>query len=236
MDFHLVFAEGVGPFTEKKLRHGILWDVAVELGGVPSLAAALRCEKATVYAWCNLRSWPAVDKWLPQKRAAFNRRLVKITGYTIEQVFPPQFRQYLDCCVTSHSVKSKPKGLFPPHLEDHRTSCPLDDEAKEWLEMAIKRLRYRDQQVLIHRFGLFGEQSHSLDELKAIFRVGRERIRQLEVRATNNLLEQLKQVSRTLFSEWEGSDVEFSQMRERIFVLHEMNRWAEQHKKQVTPS
>ncbi len=59
---------------------------------------------------------------------------------------------------------------------------------KEIEELFIKaKLNEKERQVIIHRFGLFDSQIMTLEELANIYKLTRERIRQIEVRALKKL-------------------------------------------------
>ena len=58
---------------------------------------------------------------------------------------------------------------------------------EERLEQVLSTLRYREREVLKLRYGLFGDNTHTFEEISKIFQVGRERIRQIEKRALEKL-------------------------------------------------
>ena len=51
----------------------------------------------------------------------------------------------------------------------------------------LRTLPEREQQIIILRFGLFGQQSLPLIEISKRFNLTRERVRQLEVKIISNL-------------------------------------------------
>jgi RNA polymerase primary sigma factor len=77
-------------------------------------------------------------------------------------------------------------------IQNHSTPDPADEVssiiAREDLAKVLQGLRARDRKVVELRFGFKGEHPRTLAEVSARFRVSRERIRQIEVKA----LEQIK--------------------------------------------
>ena len=69
-------------------------------------------------------------------------------------------------------------------LADERTPSPYDRAAetleRETLRAALENLSYRERRVLELRYGLAGEDPHTLDEVGRAFNVTRERVRQIE--------------------------------------------------------
>jgi RNA polymerase primary sigma factor len=83
-------------------------------------------------------------------------------------------------------------------IEDHNASAPeaetSDKLRSSELAEAIARLKPRQQQVLVERFGLNGGKPKTLEEVGKILGITRERVRQLETRA----LRELRQVAPAL--------------------------------------
>lgn len=86
-------------------------------------------------------------------------------------------------------------------LEDLLAASDDDDPIKavaysmlrEKLREVLGTLSEREQQILRHRFGLFGETVTTLDHLSLKFGISRERVRQIEVKA----MEKLRQPNRS---------------------------------------
>ena len=74
--------------------------------------------------------------------------------------------------------------------EEHEASpdSAVDDVLRiETLARCLETLVYRERRVLELRFGLNGEQPHTLDEVGLVFEVTRERIRQIETTVLGKL-------------------------------------------------
>ena len=80
---------------------------------------------------------------------------------------------------------------FLSFMEDQYTPDPetlvISNHRHEMLQKALDTLSERESQVIKLRFGLSGENSHTLEEIGNLFGVTRERIRQIEQQAIRKL-------------------------------------------------
>ena len=80
---------------------------------------------------------------------------------------------------------------FGQFIEDEKTASPdsaVDDMLRvQTLAKCLETLVYRERRVLELRFGLNGEQPHTLEEVGLVFEVSRERIRQIETTVLKKL-------------------------------------------------
>jgi RNA polymerase primary sigma factor len=80
---------------------------------------------------------------------------------------------------------------FGEFIEDHRTSSPASNVTQEMLrnklEEVLQSLSLREREVVKMRFGIGRENTYTLEELGKKFKVTRERIRQIEIRALKKL-------------------------------------------------
>ncbi len=76
-------------------------------------------------------------------------------------------------------------------LEDEKADDPVQEAVRaglrEQLEASFRFLTYREREVLKLRFGLSGGYTYTLDEVGRIFKVTRERARQMEKRALEKM-------------------------------------------------
>ncbi len=119
-----------------------------------------------------------------------------------EADFTPKRVQELLELVQDHVSLETPVGdgesMMGDLIEDHNASAPeaetSDKLRSSELAEAIARLKPRQQQVLVERFGLNGGKPKTLEEVGKILGITRERVRQLETRA----LRELRQVAPAL--------------------------------------
>ncbi|MGL6057249.1 MAG: sigma-70 family RNA polymerase sigma factor [Culicoidibacterales bacterium] len=74
--------------------------------------------------------------------------------------------------------------------EQQHTNPVVQAEAMELttiIQQILADLPVREQQVIVYRFGLFGNNERTLEEIGQIFKVTRERIRQIEAKALRKL-------------------------------------------------
>lgn len=76
-------------------------------------------------------------------------------------------------------------------VQDSNALSPEENAIAEMrrkqIDLAMKDLTEREQEVIILRFGLDGSQPHTLEEVGQMFHVTRERIRQIEAKALRKL-------------------------------------------------
>lgn len=82
-------------------------------------------------------------------------------------------------------------------LEDTHATTPADVVTQQFLReqiaQALQLLNQRERQVIELRYGLHGGYCHTLEELSAYFKLTRERIRQIEVKALRLLRQPIQE-------------------------------------------
>ena len=82
-------------------------------------------------------------------------------------------------------------SAFGDFLEDRSTESPVSNAASEMLkdkiDTVLKTLTYREREIIKLRYGLGDGYTYTLEEVGRIFKVTRERVRQIEAKAVRKL-------------------------------------------------
>ena len=132
-----------------------------------------------------------------------NKRLLQENGYepTIEEtaeaagVSLDEARRVMK--ISRHPISlDRPVGesedsFFGEFIEDHSTDSPVNTAATEMLkdkiDNVLKTLTYREREIIKLRYGLGDGYTYTLEEVGRIFKVTRERVRQIEAKAVRKL-------------------------------------------------
>jgi len=132
-----------------------------------------------------------------------NKRLLQENGYepTIEEtadaagVSLEEARRVMK--ISRHPISlDRPVGesedsFFGEFIEDHGTDSPVNTAASEMLkdkiDNVLKTLTYREREIIKLRYGLGDGYTYTLEEVGRIFKVTRERVRQIEAKAVRKL-------------------------------------------------
>jgi len=90
-----------------------------------------------------------------------------------------------------HPVSEEGDDLLGDFVEDPQASSPVIDALQELLKdeltLAIRQLNRRERQILILRYGLKDGRPRVLQEVANHFKISRERVRQIELKAMEKL-------------------------------------------------
>ena len=82
-------------------------------------------------------------------------------------------------------------SYFGDFIEDRTTESPINaathEMLKEKLDQVLNTLTYREREIIKLRYGLGDGYTYTLEEVGKIFRVTRERVRQIEAKAVRKL-------------------------------------------------
>jgi len=82
-------------------------------------------------------------------------------------------------------------SYFGDFIEDHGTDSPVQtatqDMLKDKIDTVLKTLTYREREIIKLRYGLGDGYTYTLEEVGRIFKVTRERVRQIEAKAVRKL-------------------------------------------------
>jgi RNA polymerase primary sigma factor len=100
-------------------------------------------------------------------------------------------------------------SYFGDFLEDERQGSPSEtaaqDMLKQRIEQVLKSLTYREREIIKLRYGIGDGYTYTLEEVGRIFKVTRERVRQVEAKAIKKLQHPVR--SRKLAGFMEGMKV-----------------------------
>lgn len=122
-------------------------------------------------------------------------RIAGETGLGVKLVANAQSARKRTLSVDAGFVEGEGTGTFADSLagEDSKDSRDLyqpemeDVSLGDGLRMALTRLARREREVIVQRFGLFGEREHTLSELSRSMGVSLERVRQIQIRALQKM-------------------------------------------------
>ncbi len=101
------------------------------------------------------------------------------------------------------------ESVFGEFLEDYRDDDPLQETNREALktqiELAMETLNYREREILRLRYGLADGYTYTLEEVGRIFKVTRERVRQIESKAVRKLQQPYR--AKSLVSFLDGAEI-----------------------------
>ena len=104
-------------------------------------------------------------------------------------------------------VEGSEESFFGDFLEDPKKNDPLVEinrsALRERLDEALSALSFREREIVRLRFGLADGYAYTLEEVGQIFKVTRERVRQIEAKAVNKLRHPIR--SNSLRSFFEGT-------------------------------
>lgn len=205
----------IGITAITRLKHADLWAAAKKFetplrgsktaryGGQSAMARKLKVHACELGRWINLLECPPKEprgKWTAKRLMRLEAELFELTGKTMEELFPDELRanvQFLRSprqfertaqieheALEQYAIATRDRMLASQNITiDQPTNEDLSDKLLE----ALQKLTPRQRDVLRYRFGLGGENPHTLDECAQIFMLHRERIRQIEAKAIQTL-------------------------------------------------
>ncbi len=190
-----------------KLAHTRLLEVIESRGGVGVCAKELCICDQTLRAWLYLRSMPicgvVTTKGHRRNRKNIERAVKQLCIWaeaSPEELFPGYIRDALPTLkrtaritreITPHLLANVPANALT--YEPDFTAKEQHTEQKKKIAHILKTLSYREREIIKLRYGLTDGFTYTLEEVRHIFKVTRERIRGIEAKA----IRKLQQPSRT---------------------------------------
>ena len=100
-------------------------------------------------------------------------------------------RAFHDPTILDRPVGESEDSYFGDFIEDDSAESPVSAATQEMLkdkiEQVLKTLTYREREIIKLRYGLGDGYTYTLEEVGRIFKVTRERVRQIEAKAVRKL-------------------------------------------------
>ena len=201
-----------------KMKHAALWEAANKLGGQSALGRALGIHPTVIGRWVNLKDCPPTTieeatgqieklpdegpgfRWTREKFLHVEKTLFELTGQMMEDLFPNELRENEAFLAESKTISRT--EYIDSHLlanygqERFLLPSPVDEASKDELRSRINQvlhtLPYRECEILKLRFGLGDGHCYTYQEIEHLFRVTRERIRQIEAAAIRHLQQPIR--------------------------------------------
>ena len=171
-----------------------------------ALADQARTIRLPVHMIETINKLTQITKQLVQQlgREPKTEEIAEKMGLTIEKV-----RSIMKVCKEPISLETPIGSDDDSHLEDFiedkSTLIPLDtviqQELKSQIQQVIGTLSQKEAEIIMKRFGIGDGVSQTLEEVGKQFKVTRERIRQLEGKASRKLRHPARSQSLKLFLE-----------------------------------
>lgn len=171
-------------------------------GGQSALARKLKVTAVELGTWINLQRCPPtepVGKWTASRIVRLEAALLKLTGKSMEELFPPELRANIKFLAApklfEKTVRVEQQALAY-YADATRERMLLTqnpelsfsaDELKEKISAIISTFTPKEQAVLAYRYGLNGQPILTYEEIGNEIGVRKERARQIEAKAMRKL-------------------------------------------------
>jgi len=188
-----------------KLKHATLFEAACRLGSQSELARRLGVLPTVIGRWINLQEVPkgafgeGKNPWEPERVESFEKAVFEETGKTLEDLWPKELRnakEFLKAGKTLNIVKEisvqRLTSSIAGRLALPDTTKEVDTKDRQEvcgsrIETILRTLTWREREVVKLRYGLGDGLSYTYEEVARIFKVTRERVRQLEAHAMRKM-------------------------------------------------
>lgn len=184
--------------VQARFKNGLLYKAVQKCGNQSKLARYLDVSPTSINRWLNFQDVPKFRNYGSIKPVIYERwdeLLVALVGFGLEEIFPVELETHnvalkekarqeafvempVETLISSGAV-----GALPPAPDE----AILKDEVKQMLNDILITLKPREEKVIKLRFGLDGNEPHTLEETAQRFAVTRERVRQIEAKALRKL-------------------------------------------------
>ena len=191
---------GIDVTAIAKLKHADLWAAAKQMGSQAALARHLGIQQSELGQWINLQRVPPAKpvgtRWTEDFICKLEGKLAALTGKSWDELFPDSLRnnaEFLDCSKTIERTTTLEAialenyaAASQERLLGYTTNGETKTEQHDEIQKVLNTLKHREKEILKARFGFDGE-PHSLEETGQIFKITKERVRQIEAHAIRKL-------------------------------------------------
>ncbi len=190
-----------------RAKHADLLAASRKLGSIKALAEHLDVPYPTLQKWITLTEAPPIGsekskRWSdPVWVSEIERKLLALTGKLLDELFPDiiRSRDFLDAPkvmeatgmadVRRLSLKCEEVARLPaPEIETAEQHA-LASELSERINRALGSLTFREREVIKLRFGLGDGHAYTQEETGRVFKIGKARVSQIEIKAMRKLQE-----------------------------------------------
>ena len=187
----------------KKFEHGPGEENTRQYGGQRAMARKLKIHPCTFGQWINLQDCPPKEprgKWTVKRLLQLEIDLFELTGKSLDELFPDELRANVEFlrapkqfertaqietrALSHYAIATRDRMLESQNLEFDRLT---NEDLQNCLESELTTLSSRERQIIELRFGLNGNEPHTLEQCGELFRVTKDRIRQIEAKAIRKL-------------------------------------------------
>lgn len=184
-----------------RLRHTALWELSNRLGGQIAAAEQIGVSASTFNHWVQLTlCFPSRPKqgWKKDRWTQVKENLESLTGQTIDDLFPESLRKAVKLRAFVGQVEQVievPEEALLAYAsnttERLRLPEPIaaaeNNELRDGIKQALKKLSSRQQDIIALRFGLDGNEPKTLREVGKITNLSAARVLQIENKAVRRL-------------------------------------------------
>lgn len=187
-----------------RLKHADLWDAAKKLstpryGGQSSLGRRLGVHASEIGEWINLKACPPrkpTKAWTEDRLHKLECDLAELTGKTLEELFPDSLRNNAEflaatkTCERRFSVQEFALANYASATRDRLVAASIPSiesdkaDVSGVIQEAIRCLSCRERQVMEMRYGMNGSAVMTYREIGRVLGVTKDRVRQIEAKAT----------------------------------------------------
>jgi|TARA_R110000751_G_scaffold38320_2_gene92127 RNA polymerase sigma factor (sigma-70 family) len=197
--------DGFGLTAVTRLYHAKLHRLAKEMGTQKAVAKYLGVSSCLFNQWVNLKNLPPKEPhnrggrlWKKSFFDEVEKKLFELTGETWDELWPQELRDAVEIngLITQKEqlITVEPQQLLTYAREEAARLEAVDptksaevSELRESLIRALKHLSYREREIIKLRFGIDYDQAFTLQECAHIFKMTRERARQIQRKAIRKM-------------------------------------------------